>query len=1120
MTVFIRQNNGFGQHYLSRLWVILVLAASLFHPLHAEREKTIRDVKISIRAEKQSLKAILTQIETKSGFVFIYQDRLVNPYTNLAFEARNESLEQVLNSLLRQRGLDYEQQKEKVIIRKAPAQTGEATDSGEAADQAVNGLVKDEKGDGLPGVTIRVKGTNKGTLTDANGAFTISAGGNDVLIFSYIGYVTAEHAISAATSIDISLKPDESQLSEVIVTGYTQTKRSAQTGAVTTVDSKDFSQVSYNSVIEKLQGTVPGLQISSNSGVPGTSVLVRLRGATSIKAGNDPLYVVDGVFINNENLQGLSRGMGGQTPNPLSDLNPDDIESVSVLKDANATALYGARGANGVILITTKRGARNSRTKVSINVEQGFAKATNLWQLVTGPEHAELVNLVHVNDGKSFATRPFRPVSDAVAGFPAFGSPEEQGTYDRVSDIFRTAALSKYTLSVSGGDSRTNFYLGGEFQNQQSTLKTQDFKRYSFRFNIDHSILPNLKIGTSNTLSSVPRRLVRVGDGPAGLFQAALHTPTFYPFYNEDGSYAKPTVFDSHLAILENSDTHSVSLRSINNVYALWNILPNLSFKSSWSNDYNNYHEKAYYNTNLVYGQPAGEANDVTTIKQSLIAEQLLNYNLSSAKSEFSVFVGNTIQKTTTERATLTGTGFPSNQFKRIASAAVQTASSTGSSYGLLSFFTGFNYSYDNRYSIDGNIRADASSRFGADHRWGYFPSVGLGWNISKEAFFPENNTLTDLRFKASLGLTGNQDIDDFASRGLWAGGTNYGDQPGIAPSQLANPDLKWETTRQYNFGLSGALLKQRLNFEFNYYDKFTYDLLLDQPVAPNTGFSSVVRNVGEISNRGVELLLSSVNVRNQDLEWKTTLTVSRNVNRVQKLLTPITAGYDMFRVVEGQPLYSVYAYKELGLNAENGNAIYEDVNKDGRITVDDQHIVGNIWPKFEGAFRNTLSFKGLDLNLNFYYKYGNSAYNYTAYFLETAGTRGVTRSIQKSSLNYWQKPGDTGVLPRPTNLTNPDGSLNYFRTGNSRYLEDASYLRLRDITISYNLPKSITSAIRTSGVRLYLTATNLWTLTNYSGPDPEVNVAADSRNGLVQGLDFGTPPQPKSVVLGVNLSF
>lgn len=976
----------------------------------------------------------------------------------------------------------------------------------------------DERQEPIPGVNIVVRGTNVGTITDADGHFSITVPSDGVLVFSNIGFLSQEVPVNGKKSFSIILQTDATLLNDVVVVGYTQTRREAMASAITTVTSDNFANTTSSSILEKLQGQVPGLQISNNSGVPGTSVLVRLRGATSIKAGNDPLYVVDGVFVNNDDMQRLD--MGGQTPNPLADLNPADIESVSVLKDANATALYGARGANGVILITTKRGSRKGGTSVNFNAEYGFAKATNLWQLVTGPQHAELVNLVHQNDGKSFATRPFRPKSEVIAGFPAYGTPEEQGTYDRIGDVFRTAHLQKYTVSLSGGQAKTNFYLGLEYQNQESTLKLQDFERYSFRFNLDHTLSNKVKIGTSNALSYVPRRLVRVGDGPAGLFQAALHTPTFYPFYNEDGTYAKPTVFDSHLAILTNSDVHSKSLRSINNIYLQWHLLPNLSFKSSWSNDYNNYHEQAYYNTNLVYGQPAGQAEDFTTVKQTLIAEQLLNYGTTLGGSELSVFLGNTVQRTTMQRQELTGSNFPSNQFKEISAAAVQTAYTTSSSSGLLSFFTGLNYAYKSRYILDANLRADASSRFGASHRWGYFPSVGLGWNISDEAFFPQNGVVDELRLKTSFGLTGNQNIEDFASRGLWEGGRNYTDKPGTAPNQMANPDLKWETTRQWNAGLSAGLFDQRLTVGFDYYDKYTYDLLLDQPLPVKTGFSSVVRNVGEISNRGVELLLKSVNLKKGNLTWETTFTISKNTNTVEKLLTPIVASsYSMYRVEEGHPLYSIYAYHDLGTDPQTGNAIYEDVVKDDKITVADNKIVGNIWPDFEGSLRNVVRYGGWSLNFNFYYKYGNSIYNYTRYFLETAGTRGVTRSIQTSSLNYWQKPGDAGVLPRPTNVTNADGSLNYFRTGSSRYLEDASYIRLRDITLAYDVPARLAGAVRLAKVRLYVTGTNLLTFTRYSGPDPEVNVAADNASGLVQGLDFGTPPQPKSVVFGVNVS-
>jgi TonB-linked SusC/RagA family outer membrane protein len=972
----------------------------------------------------------------------------------------------------------------------------------------------------LPGATVQIKGTTHSVSTDANGGFSFKTGQPFpyTLIISYTGYKRKEIVVDKSPA-EIALDEDPNGLNEVVVVGYTQTKKDARTSAITTVSAEELSKASYTSVIEKLEGQVPGLLIASNSGVPGTSVLVRLRGAISITAGNDPLYVIDGVFVNNESLQGLSRGLGGQTPNPLSDLNPDDIESVSVLKDANATAVYGARGANGVILITTKRGTKNSRTRVNFTADHGVGKAYNLWDLVTGPEHAELVNLVHINDGLPYEKRPFRPVTEVIPGFPAYGNPEDQQTYDRVSDVFRIAHSQRYNLSFSGGDAKTNFYIGGEYQLQESTLKLQDFTRYSFRINLDHAINDKFKIGTSNSISSVPRRLVRVGDGPAGLFQAALHTPTFYPYYNADGSFTKPTVFDNHIAILENSDTHSNSLRSINNLYGTYNILPNLSFKSSVSSDYNYYHEKAYYNTNLVYGQPAGEANDVITSLHSLTAEQLLNFSLFRQKSDFSFFLGNSVQYTQQERETLTGTGFPSDQFKRIASAAVQTASSSGSDYGLISFFTGANYSYDKRYSIDVNARYDASSRFGSNNRWGFFPSVGLGWTISNESFFPKTDAISNVRLKTSYGLTGNQDIGDFAARGLWDGGRNYLEQPGIAPSQLGNPDLKWETTSQFNVGLSASVFKDRLSFEMDYYRKYTSDLLMDEPVAAKTGFSTVYRNVGEISNTGMELLINSKNIKTNDFSWNSTFTISHNKNKVEKLNNPITGSYGMYRTEQGYPLYSVWVFNYLGVNPDNGNAIFEDVTGDGKITADDRKIVGDAWPDFEGMLKNTFTYKGFDVNLNLLYRYGNKLFNYTALFLEAGGTRGVTRSIQKSSLNYWKKQGDVDVLPRPTSVQNPDGSKNY--EGNtSRFLEDASFIRLRDITIGYTLPKTLLSKAKINNARLYVTGSNLFTVTKYSGPDPETNSAADSSNGLVQGLDFNGVPQTKSINLGINVTF
>ena len=984
----------------------------------------------------------------------------------------------------------------------------------------LSGIVVDvATGEPIIGATVSLRGKAIGTVSDDKGKFSLTIKQNlpATLVINLLGYGSKVFVVHDNEPLRIELKEVLNKLDEVVVTGYSQTKRAAVTNAITTVKSDEITNAVTASISEKLQGQVTGLMVSGSSGVPGSQVLVRLRGATSINAGNDPLYVVDGVFINSESLQ--SHSLGGQVSNPLADISSDDVESISVLKDANATAMYGSRGANGVILITTKRGSTNSKTKITFQVENGISTTGKLWELTTGPQHAQIVNDCWANDGKSFATRPFRPVKEVITGFAAFGLPEEQKTYDRLSDIFRTGILQKYNVGISGGDAKTNFYLGLGYQSQGSTLKLEDFDRYSFQLNLDHSISNKIKIGTSNSLAKVNRQVVQVGDGPAGFFQAAMHTPTFYPILNADGSYTKPVAFDNHLAILDNSDDHAYSLRSVNNIYLKWEIARGLSFKSSYSSDYSNYHEKTYYNTFLINGQPSGKAYDISTTKSTLLAEQLLNYNMTLQKESYlSFFLGNSVQYTNKEIENITGTVFPSNQFKRIASAAVQVATSSGTTSGLLSWFAGGNYSYKNRYSIDGNVRADASSRFGINNRWGYFPSIGTAWNISNEAFYPKTKILEDLKFKASLGYAGNQNISDFASYGLWSGGSNYDGLAGTSPYQLGNGNLKWETTRQWNIGLTGSFLNKRIGFDFNYYDKYTFDLLLDDPVPSKTGYSTVTKNIGEISNKGIEVALNSINVKTKNFQWKTNFSISHNANMVEKLNTPITSSYQTYQVQQGFPLYSMWVYNYLGVNSQTGDAIYEDLNGDGKITVADKKIVGNAWPKFEGGLKNTFTWKGFDLDVNLFFKSGNKVYNYTSSFLESGGTRGVTRSILASAMNYWKNPGDVNVLPKPKSIANADGSFNYDQQS-SRFVEDGSYIRLKDVTFGYNFSKETLKAIHLTAARLFINASNLFTITKYSGPDPEVNVGAGDARALVQGMDFGTPPQPISFSIGVNVT-
>ena len=983
----------------------------------------------------------------------------------------------------------------------------------------INGHVSDAKsGEALIGVAIEAKQANdRGVVTDYNGNFTLKVDRELPLVLnvSYVGYRSQEVDVySIEDPISIELSEDLNILKEVVVLGYTRIKRQNLTGAVTSVRAKDLSSTASSSFSEKIQGQASGLIVSGTSGNPGSSVFVRLRGTTSINAGNEPLYIIDGVPFNAQPLQSIS--VGGQTINPLSDINPNDIENVEVLKDANSTAVYGARGANGVILITTKRGGKQQKTKVALNAEIGFAKAAKLWDLASGPETAQILNEAWINDGKNPSLIPYR--SSASGGL---GTPEEQQTYDRQSVAFRTAAQHNISLSINGGGDRTSFYVGGEITNQEAILKTQDFSRYSFRINLDHDISNKVSIGTSNSISFTRRSLSRTADSPKGILQASVHHSTLLNPFNEDGSYARYGIFDNIYSIIENSDHHAYGIRDVNNLNVTWKIAKGLQFKSSASVDYNTYREKRYFNTNLSDGQPNGNAEEANTTNYTFTLEQLLNYNKDINKNQsVALFFGNSVQYTGIRSQNITGSGFPSNEFKEMSSAAITTAATSSSSSSLVSWFGGVNYSLFDRYSIDANLRADASSRFGSDNRWGYFPSVGASWTLSKENFLKNIHSIEALKLKASIGWTGNQSIDDFASLGLWSGGGVYDDAAGTLHSQLANPDLKWETTRQWNVGVEGSLFKGRLSFELNYYNKYTYNLLLATPIPGKTGFSSTYSNVGEMSNRGYELQINSQNIITKNFEWSSSFNISHNENRIEKLPVSFSQyNREWVRLEEGQPMYSFWLYKQKYVDPETGNAVYADLKKDGKITVADREICGNAWPKFTGGLKNTFTYKGIDLSLFLYFSIGNDVFNMNRFFQEHGGMRGTNWGLLKSQMRRWTKPGDITDIPKASTLPNADGSYNN-GFASSRFLEDGSFLRLRNVSLGYTMPKNITAKLNLERLRFYVNATNLLTFTNYSGADPEGNTAADYSRGTVQGLDFAIPPQPRQVIFGVNVEF
>jgi TonB-linked SusC/RagA family outer membrane protein len=981
----------------------------------------------------------------------------------------------------------------------------------------------------LPGAVVRIKGVTNGATANANGKFALITAQKVpfVLVVTYIGFETKEVLVDGSP-ITIRLKESNNQLNDVVVVGYgTQTRKSI-TGSVSTIAVDEVRDRPKATFAEQLQGKAPGLQVSASTGVPGDGMFIRIRGTTSINASNDPLYVIDGVYVNSGSLQRITTQ--GQANNPLSDINPDDIESVTVLKDADATAIYGARAANGVIVITTKRGKYNTAPKVNLSVYFGGARSPKLWDLVTGPQHAELVNEFYRNsnaDAIATATAngtapvttyqnvPFRALTDNPTGSPApRGLPQDQKTYDRIHKAFRTGFLQNYDLSVAGGGDKTTYYIGGGLNKQQANLKTNDFRRASFKFNLDQRISDYVTVGTSNSLTQTYRTNARVGDGPqGGMLQSALHTPTYLPEFNADGTPGKWAGFDNLDVLLNNTNMNSTSDRLISNVYTEVKLGKDFKFKTSWSLDYNNYNEFQYWNTQTNLGiANLGLGTSAVSNNTTWTNEQTLNYNHLFGKHNIGALIGNSLQGTNSGQTTATGTNFPNDSFTQISSAAASTSTASETSNKLSSLFIRTTYNYAGKYYANFSLRADGSSRFGVNHQWGYFPSGGVAWRVKNEDFLKEVTFVSDLKLRGTLGVTGNQNgINDFASRGLWGAGANYQGNPGTTPAQLANPDLRWESTRQANIGIDLSLFNDRITLTADAYDKYTSNLLLNLPLASSSGFSSIQTNAGEMSNKGFEFNINSVNLEGK-LRWTSSFNFSRNINKIEKLPIPVVAAYAAERMVEGLSMYTFYVYKQLYVDPKTGNAVYEDLDKNGVINANDIGAYGNALPKFTGGLTNNFRYSNFDLSVFFNFVYGNKVYNNNNYFLEGGGTRDANRAMGVTQLARWQKPGDLTDMPRLTAF-----GQNYTLSPTSRNIEDGSFLRLSNVTLGYNIPKSITEKVNISSARLYLSGSNLWLWTKYKGPDPEINV---SSSATVLGYDLGTPPIPRTIQIGANISF
>lgn len=963
---------------------------------------------------------------------------------------------------------------------------------------SIKGKVINENGEPIPTANVLLVEITQGTATNLQGEYVIDGveAGTYTLRVSFVGYqeYTAKVTIGAGETVtqNVTLQQQAIGLEELTVVGYGVQKEGVLTSSISTIKSESIQNVPSVSANSLLQGRSSGVQVSSTSGAPGAGLRIKIRGTTSIAGNSEPLYIIDGVPVQTGDF---GMGTGGATTSAMAYLNPDDILSLTVLKDASATAIYGARAANGVVLIKTKRGA-DRPVQIKFGTYFGSQEAVNTPELVTGVQFETLMNEAAINNGES----------------APYANPQNAVNTDWADLVFRTGSVQNYNLQISGGNEQVQYaVMGGHFKNIGITMPAA-FRRSSGRLNLDLNATDNLKFGSSISYSHTHRNRGRNNDNISGILGGAYFIPSNIPVFQPDGSYSHFSIFANPLAAATEVDFNMNVSRFIGNVFGQYEITDNLSAKMSWSYDNMLITNRRYDNSSSVNGASVnGAASFRSALNNRWSGELTLNYITNIGDHNFNVLLGGSMEERNFETLSATGEQFPSDAFQYLTSAAVLNATSSANASGLASLFGRVQYNYDAKYLATLTVRRDASSRFGELNQWGTFPAVGLGWVISEESFF-NVDAISMFKVRASYGITGNQaGIGAYQSLGLWVG-SNYGDDPGTVTSQLANPDLKWETTRQFNIGFDLDLFDNRLSFTFNYYKKNTQDLLLAVPVPATSGYTTLVQNFGELSNKGLELAITGDIIQTQNFTWTSTFNIAGNRNMIEELASPFNV-YNRapFRYEEGIPMFSFYFHKQLGVDPQTGAPIFADINGDGQFTINgDRTIVGNANPDFFGGFRNTVNFKQFDLTVFLQYSVGGEQLFWNRFFQEHGGTRNTNFLV--SQLDRWQKPGDVTMIPKLKRENYAAGLRP------SRFVEDGSYMRLKNLTLGYSMPSSLANQLGITAARIYVTGQNLITVTNYSGLDPEVTATATTT--LTKGIEFYTVPHAKTYMVGFNITF
>ncbi len=1052
---------------------------------------TSAQTKMDIKVTDVSLEQLFKEIQGKSEYIFFYKDDVLK--YNVTLELEKSTVSKILDKAFMNTNLTYKINDRQIVIKTKPDQSFKAP-STQQQEREIIGTVKDANGLPLVGATVLIAGTTRGTATDFDGNFKLNVPNDaSTLLVAYLGYKDQTVSIVGLTSLNVVMAEDDYALDEIVVIGYGTEKKALISDALTSINSKQIKDLPVSSVDGLLQGQAAGVQVSQNSGTPGSQMSVRIRGLTSISGSSQPLYIIDGIPVTTGDFGQI--GYSGQGSSALSDLNPNDIESISILKDASATAIYGARGSNGIVLITTKRG-KEQKTTVSVNIYSGMQRAWNKLDMLNAREWKE-----YRNDLTKSTVFTEQQINDNSINT----------NWQDV--IFRTAPINNYEVSAIGGTEKTQFFISGTLFQQEGILIGTDYDRFNFRANLDHQLSNKVKIGSSIGLSYAHTDRVESDQTLHGPLPNGISTPAIYPVYNPDGSYSQDGPYSNPVSIANEAINENFSYRTNSNIYIDYSIFEDLTFSSKLGVDFLNFREHGYESTKTVQGAKYnGLGFETYSNISNIVSNNLLQYNKRFNLHKIDALLGYSFEKRNYRSSFIRGQDFADDALQYINSAAtIASASASASDEGIRSYFGRLNYNFKDKYILALTGRFDTSSKFGDNNKTGFFPAASVAWRISQEEFLRNGETLSDLKMRVSYGLTGNDDISPFLFSELY-GNTSYGGVPAIYPSNIPNPDLKWESTTQFNFGLDIGLFKDRITLTADYYDKQTNDLLLSRPLPSSSGFSSITENVGKVENKGIELTLSTQNLIGE-FTWNTQFNIAGNRNKVLELYNgqPIDdIGRGGNRIMEGQPIGVFYSYESLGVDPSTGDIVYADTNFDGEITSADRTIVGNPHPDFIYGLTNTFAYKNFDLNIFLQGSYGNDVFNGSRLFLESL--QGGDNQLA-SVTRRWQNPGDITDIPRAT--TDPVAASQNKRVS-SRFIEDGSYLRFKNITLGYTLNQKNMKNPHFESIRIYLSAQNLFTFTNYSGLDPEVNYRGDDNS--VIGTDFFTYPQAQTFTLGVNL--